>query len=69
MSKPMKTPHKIKLIVETHLITVSYSLAKTFNNLRDQKENKKIVKPVRNTHNDFIKLIMSSRKAESIRVI
>jgi len=64
MSKPTKTPHKIKLIVETHVITMSNSFPRTFNSLRRRKNKETVKNPV-NAHNDLIKV--KSSKKESLR--
>jgi len=63
----MKTPHKIKLIVEIQLITMSNSLPRTLSSLNRHKNQEKVKTPT-NAHNDLIKLIIF-KKRESARLI
>ena len=59
--KPMKTPHRIKLIVETHLITISNSPPGTLSSLRPCN-NRKTIKAITDNHSDLVKFIFSSKK-------
>jgi hypothetical protein len=58
ISTPANTPHKIRLIAETHHIKMSNSLPSTLRSLRNHKDKTKIKTQV-HVQNSFVKLKVS----------